>query len=68
MTPPDTAANRGEAVEIIKPTPAEWDAFVRQQLDRLGISLDELRRQAQERDFQSTDARNVWVMIGDAHS
>jgi hypothetical protein len=50
--------------ETWRPTEAEWDAFVKRELDKLGITLEDLRRQARERDFQSADALSLWMMIG----
>lgn len=69
MTPPAAASTTAhDDVQVLKPSPADWTAFVQQELDSLGIDLAELRRQAQERDFQSTAARNLWVMVGDSRS
>jgi hypothetical protein len=52
--------------EIHHPSREEWDTAVRAALDALGITYDELQRQARERDFQSAEALSVWVMIGDS--
>jgi hypothetical protein len=53
-------------VQVLKPSPADWTDFVQRELGELGIDMAELRRQARERDFQSTAARELWVVVGDA--
>ncbi|MEH1129591.1 hypothetical protein [Micromonospora sp. CPCC 206061] len=50
--------------ETWRPTKQEWDQFVQRSLDELGITYDELARQARERDFQSADALALWMTIG----
>jgi hypothetical protein len=65
MTPHVIAAQAHDEVQVLKPSPADWTDFVQRELDELGIDLSELRRQARERDFQSTAARELWVMVGD---
>jgi hypothetical protein len=62
------AAWEHEDVQVLLPSPADWTNFVQHELDELGIDMAELRRQAQERDFQSTAARELWVMVGDSET
>ena len=57
-----------DEVTVFKPSKDDRANFVQQELAALGIDLSELRRQARERDFQSTAAGELWVMIGDARS
>ncbi len=46
------------------PTPEEWRAYVAEGLAHLGLTYDELAQQARDRNFQSTEALNFWVIIG----
>jgi hypothetical protein len=55
-----------QSVQVLRPTQAEWDAGVAHALARLGISYEELARQARDRDFQSAEALSLWVVIGDS--
>jgi hypothetical protein len=64
MTPRAAAVPAPEDVQVLKPTQADWTEFVQRELDELGIDMSELERQARERDFQSTAARELWVMVG----
>lgn len=66
MTPPAATARVRDDVQVLQPSPADWTNFVQHELDELGIDLAELRRQAADRDFQSTAARELWVMVGDS--
>ena len=66
MTPHAVASQTHDDVQVLKPSPADWTDFVQRELDELGIDMSELRRQARDRDFQSTAARELWVMVGDA--
>jgi len=68
MSSQAASARTNEDVQVLQPTPADWTDFVQHELDELGIDLAELRRQARERDFQSTAARELWVMVGDSKS
>ncbi|GLY07206.1 hypothetical protein [Actinoplanes sp. NBRC 101535] len=68
MTPQATAIESDEEVQVLRPSPADWTTFVQQELAALGIDMAELRRQAQERDFASAAARELWVMVGDSTS
>jgi hypothetical protein len=61
-----TAMPTREDVQVLRPSEAEWAGFVDDQLTGLGIDMVELRRQAHDRDFQSTAARELWVMVGDS--
>jgi hypothetical protein len=65
MTPHAVAAHAHDDVQVLKPSQADWTDFVQRELDGLGIDMAELRRQARERDFQSTVARELWVMAGE---
>lgn len=51
-------------IEVWRPTREEWGAYVRDGLDRLGLTYDELAKQARRRDFRSPEARDFWVVIG----
>lgn len=64
MSPTTAAAAAKDEVRAWRPSRSEWDAFVQRELDKLGITREELERQARERDFQSTDALSLWMMIG----
>ncbi len=64
MTTHAFAAHAPDDVQVLKPSRGDWADFVQRELDELGIDLPELRRQAAERDFQSTSARELWVMTG----
>ncbi len=55
---------KADDVEVWSPTPEEWDAYVKAGLDHLGITYEELARQARESDFQSSEARHFWVVVG----
>jgi hypothetical protein len=68
MTPQAASARAHEDVQVLQPTQADWTDFVQHELGELGIDMDELRRQARDRDFQSTAARELWVMVGDSKS
>lgn len=57
------ARSSEDPVEVIKMTQAEWDAFVQAGLDRLGITWEELERQAREWDYQSFSARSFWLIV-----
>lgn len=64
MSPTTAAAAAKDEVQAWRPSRSEWDTFVQRELDKLGITREELERQARERDFQSTDALSLWMMIG----
>ncbi len=49
---------------VIQVTPEEYDRAVQHALDELGITYEELERQARNRDFQSHQAQLLWVAIG----
>lgn len=61
---PAVAASSHDDVQTWTPTQSEWNDFVQRELEKLGISREELERQARERDFQSADALSLWMMIG----
>jgi hypothetical protein len=52
-------------IETWQPTPAEWKDYVQSGLRDLGLTYEELAQQAHDRNFQSTDAMNFWVIIGE---
>jgi hypothetical protein len=60
------ALDQREAIEVWRPTPVEWADYVAFGLEQLGITHEELTRQARARDFQSLEARYFWLVIGDA--
>jgi hypothetical protein len=68
MTPQAATARVRDDVQVLQPSQADWTDFVQHELEELGIDMAELRRQARERDFQSTAARELWVMVGDSKS
>ncbi|MFI6757727.1 hypothetical protein ACIBF5_01095 [Micromonospora sp. NPDC050417] len=41
----------------------DWDRFVDGQLAELGISRDELARQAARGEFESASAQHLWTLI-----
>lgn len=53
-------------VEVWQPTKAEWAAYVARVLNELGLTYEELAQQARDRDFQSPEARNCWIIIGES--
>jgi hypothetical protein len=53
-----------DEVFVWRPTPEEWEAYKLAALQQLGITYEELARQARESDFQSPEARHLWVVIG----
>lgn len=59
-------ADRPELEPVHRPTAAQWQAAMQRALGELGITYEELERQAQNRDFQSAEALNLWVIIGDS--
>jgi len=46
------------------PTPEQWEAAVQRSLDRLGLTREELARQAEDDEFQSYEAFSLWFSIG----
>jgi hypothetical protein len=58
---PDASAAAYEDVELASDD--DLAEGVRVALDRLGVSYDELRDQAEREKFQSEDARLVWFML-----
>lgn len=50
---------------VHRPTPQEWRDGVERELKALGLSYAELAEQARNRDFQSPEAMNLWVIIGE---
>jgi hypothetical protein len=54
------------SVEVWQPTRDEWNAYIEAGLSRLGVTYEELARQARERNFQSAEAMSFWVVIGES--
>ena len=46
-------------------TPEEWNAAVEAALARVGVTREELKQQASEGNFVSTEARKLWYLIGE---
>lgn len=42
---------------------AEWDAAVQRELDRQGLTYEQLREMARRGDFASLAARKLWLAI-----
>ncbi|MFC7278181.1 hypothetical protein ACFQS1_29700 [Paractinoplanes rhizophilus] len=64
-TAPSDPVNSTEEPDVIEMSAAEWQEAVTEGLKRVGLSRSELREQAQEKNFTSTEARKLWMMIGD---
>ncbi|GIH72979.1 MULTISPECIES: hypothetical protein [Sphaerimonospora] len=50
-------------VEVIELTAEEYEAATRRMLEELGVTYDELARQAKERRFDSLRHRKVWLLV-----
>ncbi|MET8160216.1 hypothetical protein ABZT47_27965 [Sphaerisporangium sp. NPDC005289] len=50
-------------VEVIELTHEEYEAAKEQALHGLGVTYDELARQAKERRFDSLQHRKLWLLI-----
>lgn len=46
-------------------TPAEWHAARERELNELGMTYDELAEEARRHEFRSSQARMLWVIIGE---
>lgn len=57
-----------DSIEVWYPTPEEWAGFKEYALQQLGLTYEELAQQARESNFQSSDARHIWVVIGQRDS
>lgn len=53
------------AVTWITMTPSEWAEAKREALADLGMSWEELLREAATRDFRSYEAQQVWMILGE---
>ena len=66
-----SAAGQGETkadeqdAEVTELSSDEWKAAVVKGLQRVGLTRAELQQQAQEKNFSSTEARKLWMIIGD---
>ena len=49
---------------LIRLTAEQWEAHVHDTLDRLGLTREELAKQAEDDEFQSYEARSLWFHIG----
>ncbi len=52
------------SVGVVEMSQEEWQAAVKSALERLGLTYEELSRQASSRNFSSLDAQKLWVIIG----
>jgi hypothetical protein len=50
---------------VHRPSRQEWQDGVERELAALGLTYTELAEQARNRDFQSPEAMNLWVIIGE---
>jgi hypothetical protein len=53
-------------VDVWQPTAEEWREYVDARLRELGLTYPELAEQARARSFQSSEAMNLWVVIGES--
>ncbi|WP_432828970.1 hypothetical protein [Dactylosporangium sp. CA-092794] len=60
--PPETEPDDQDD-EMWRPTREELAAAVQADLDELGLTREELARQAAEDDFQNWRARKLWTII-----
>jgi hypothetical protein len=44
-----------------------WNILVEKELNRLGVTYDELAAQARDRSYQSVEAQKLWYLIKDAY-
>jgi hypothetical protein len=51
-------------VEVIELSRDEYEKTARAELQRLGLTYEQLAQQARTRQFTSQDARRVWLAIG----
>lgn len=59
--PAGGAVNKVEVTEL---SDAEWRAAAKTGLRRLGLTFDELAKQAARRQFANTDALKMWRVLG----
>jgi hypothetical protein len=52
------------AVEVSELSDDEWRAAAKRGLQRLGLTFDDLAKQAASRRFKSTEALKLWQVIG----
>lgn len=55
----------GPDVEVISMSTEEWKASAQRALEKLGLTYDELKQQAESGRFDSIEARKLWMMIGE---
>jgi len=53
-----------QEVEVTELTRQEWDALGALELAKLGLTYDQLAKQALTGDFACEDARRVWLALG----
>ena len=58
--PPDVDLTDEELQYYVYSTPEDYEAAKQRALDELGITYEELARQARDDEFQSRQARDVW--------
>lgn len=58
-----TGHEQPDNVEVVELTSEEYETAKRQALADLGVTYDELARQAQERRFASLKHRKLWLLI-----
>lgn len=63
MTPAAATAEQ-PTVEFIDGNGDEWKQSVREALDELGLTYEQLACQAETGDFDSYSARRLWVFVG----
>lgn len=63
VPPPNTGVATADNFVNVMSTD-EWKTNARGALKRLGLTYEELEAQAGERNFVSTAARKLWVLIG----
>ncbi len=54
-----------EEPDVIELTPGEWQAAVAEGLKRVGLTRAQLQEQARDKNFSSTEARKLWMIVGD---
>ncbi|GAB3150958.1 hypothetical protein [Microbispora hainanensis] len=54
---------QSEGLEVIELTAEEYEVAKQRALDELGVTYDELARQAKERRFDSLRHRKLWLLV-----
>lgn len=50
--------------DVIEATPEEWRSAIHDMLDRIGLTYEQLRVQAEDDDFTSVAAKKAWLVVG----